>query len=123
MAKPKTKLKEKEPSFERYARIIQNDIAALGREMRAGFGSLREEMATKYELGALRTELKNDIRDVGERVDRLNSVMVSKGELAEVIRREFDVSPYAKESELRELRDDLNRVFEKLGMKPPRRSI
>lgn len=119
MSKTKPKRTEGDASFEKYARAIQGDIARLAKAVESGFAA----MATKEDLASVRTELKHDILEVGEHVDRVNSIMVSKAELAEAIRREFDAAPYAKSSELKELRQDLNRVFEKLGMKPTRRAV
>jgi hypothetical protein len=48
--------------------------------------------------------------------------MVSKADLAETIRRELDASPFARESDVKDLRERLLRVEEKLGIKPSRRA-
>jgi hypothetical protein len=75
-----SKPKKRTDSFDRYARAIQDDIAALGKSMKEGFQSIREEMATK-----------DDIRQVREQ-------MVTKGEFKEV-RDDFGKSRHAKHIE------------------------
>lgn len=104
------KNKIKEDSFERYARAIQNDIAQLGKNMEAGFKSIQEEMTTHATHAALM-----DVRDDAQ---RLNAVMVTKGELAEVVRRELEMASYAKESKVKELDKRVCRVEKKLEIEP-----
>ena len=112
MATPKPK--KKPPSFEHYARAIQTDIADLGKEVREGFKSMRSGVDAGFE------NARKQMHDIREDVTRLNEIMVSKADLTETIRRELDASPYAKEADVKDLRDHLLRVEEKLGLKPSR---
>jgi hypothetical protein len=105
MAKAKPKLK-RDP-FEPYARAIQNDIAGLGRSMKEGFQSIREEMATKVEF----RELKADIKDLRGDLKMLTDVMVSKSDLE----RALDES-----KPIADLRERIERVEGKLGIKASR---
>jgi len=128
MAPAKRKTQKKELSFEHYARAIQTDIAQLGKSMETGFKSMREE------IGSIRGEMAagfNSVRDemathknlleVRDDVQQLNDIMVSKADLSETIRRELDESPFAKESEVKDLSERLLHVEEKLGIKPGHR--
>jgi hypothetical protein len=97
-------------TLEDMARAIQGDLAL---------------MATKGDILALGAtmddgfkKVRNEIADVRDDVVRMNGIMVSKGDLAETLRRELDVSPYARESDIKEVRDRLLRVEQKLGLKP-----
>jgi len=112
----KAKPKKKPLSFEHYARAIQTDIADLGKEMRDGFKSMHSDIATGFE------NVRKQTHDIREDVKRLNEIMVSKADLSEAIRRELDISPYAKEADVKEIRERLFRVEEKLGLKPSRRA-
>jgi hypothetical protein len=123
-AKTKTKTKAKTPSFERYARAIQTDIARLGKSMEAGFKSIHEEMATKEDIRKVREEMAThkNLLEVRDDVQRLNEIMVSKADLSETIRRELDAPPFAKESEVKDLNERMLRVEEAVGIKPKRRA-
>jgi hypothetical protein len=48
--------------------------------------------------------------------------MVSKADLAETVRRELDASPFAKERDVKELRDRLAVVERKLGIEKAHRA-
>jgi hypothetical protein len=131
MQKEKPKKKEGDASFERHARAIQSDIARLTKAMESGFKSIREDMATKAELQEIKIEVTSARREmathaalleVRDDVRRLNEIMVSKADLAETIRREFDAAPYARETEINELRTRMLRVEEELDIKPNRRA-
>jgi hypothetical protein len=123
MPPAKRKTQKKELSFEHYARAIQTDIARLGKSMEAGFKSIHEEMATKDDVRKVRQDMAThkNLLEVQDDVRRLNDIMVSKADLSETIRRELDASPFAKESEVKDLSGRLLRVEEKLGMKPGHR--
>jgi len=99
MATPKAKKKER--SLDHYARAIRDDIATLGEKMDFGFAKVHKQM-----------------RDIREDLKRFNEAMVSKADLEETIRRELDKSPYAKESDLNDLRTRVVRLEEKLGLAP-----
>jgi hypothetical protein len=124
MAPAKPKKKKPELSFERYARAIQTDIARLGKNMEAGFKSIRDEMAAKEDIQNVRDQMatQKDLLEVRDDVKRLNEIMVSKADLSEAIRRELDASPFAKESEVKDLSERMLRVEEAVGIKPKRRS-
>jgi len=98
-----------------FAAAIQNDYLALGKKMETGFRSIREDMK-KLATHAALVEVRDDVK-------QLNEIMVSKADLAETIRRELDASPYARDAEVKDLRERLLRVEEKLDMKPSRRAI
>ena len=128
MPPAKRKIQKKELSFEQYARAIQTDIAHLGKSMEAGFKSMREEIGSiRGEMAAgfhrVRDEMAShkNLLEVRDDVQRLNDMMVSKADLSEAIRRELDASPFAKESEVKDLNHRLVRVEEKTGIKPGHR--
>ena len=50
----------------------------------------------------------------------ITDVMASKADLAETVRRELDASPFAKESEVKELRERMTVVERKLRLERPR---
>ena len=120
MAKQQSKTNE--APFERYARTIQADIAALRNDMATKQDLLN--LATKQDLLQLRSEMATHsaLLGVADDVKRLNQIMVSKADLAETIRRELDASPYAKEADVKDLRERILRVEEKLGINPARRA-
>ena len=107
-----------------FAAAIQRDYLALGKKMETGFRSIREDMATQEEVRKIRNEMATHaaLVEVRDDVKRLNEIMVSKADLGETIRRELDTSPYAREAEVKDLRERLLRVEEKLDLKPNRRA-
>jgi len=112
----KPKSKKKEPGFPHYARAIQNDIAALSTAMQAGFRSIREDMATKVELG----EVKMSLRDVRDDVKMITETMVSKADLENAIKDEFGKSQHARNID--ELRGRVEHIESKLGIKRTRQA-
>ncbi|MGA2674957.1 MAG: hypothetical protein ABSE99_17215 [Terracidiphilus sp.] len=106
-----TKPKTKERSFEHYARAIQTDIANLGKEVRDGFQSIRKDMDAGF------LNVRRQMDDIRDDVGRMNGIMVSKADLESTVRYELDTSPFAKEAEVKGLRERLLRVEKKLGMK------
>lgn len=119
MAKPKPK--NKQMTIEDFAIAIQRDLA---------------RMATKDDFARLAVDIRNVDRKLDGRfrvvyhqmkelrtdVSQLNGIMVSKAELAETLRRELDVSPFAKESDVQELAERLAAVEQKLGIKHTHRA-
>ena len=112
----KAKPKKKEESFDRYARAIQNDIVALGAKMETGFKSIRADMDAGFK------NVHRQIGEVRDDVKRLNEIMVSKADLSETVRRELDSAPFAKESDMKELRERITAAERKLGIAGPRRA-
>jgi phage shock protein A len=55
----------------------ENLVLKLLREMRSEMGDMRQEMATKTDLAALKGELKNDIADVRSEVKSLRADVAS----------------------------------------------
>lgn len=90
----------------------------MRKDMATGFRAVREEMATKQELGEVRAMVK----DLRADVKMVTEVMVSKADLAETVRRELDAAPFAKESEVKELRERIAVVERKLGIEKARRA-
>ena len=115
-----SKPKKRTDSFDRYARAIQDDIAALGKSMKEGFQSIREEMATKDDIRQVREQMvtKGEFKEVRDDVKRITDAMVSKADLEETIRDDFGKSRHAKHIE--DLRSRVGHIEEKLGMKPTR---
>lgn len=115
-----SKTKKKGDSFERYAQAIQNDIATLADNMKAGFQSIREEMAAKEDIRKVREEMvsKAEFKEVRDDVKRITDAMVSKADLEASMRDEFGKSEHARNIE--DLRGRVGRIEEKLGMKPSR---
>ena len=107
-----------------FAMAIQRDISSLRDDMTAGFSAVREEMATKDDLYALSQKMvtREEFRNLQSDVKMITDSMVSKVDLAETIRRKLDTSPYAKETELKDLRERPLRVEEKLGLKATHRA-
>jgi hypothetical protein len=105
-AKPRPK--KKVMTLEHLATAIQQDFLAI-----------RRDMATKNDLQRLRTEMatKAEVREIRDDVKRITEVMVSKADLANTIREELDKSPFAKETDVAELRARMARVEEKLGLR------
>jgi hypothetical protein len=60
---------------------------------------------------------RDESREVRDDVKRLNEIMVSKADLQEVLRRELDTSPYAKDADVRALGERILHIEEKLGLK------
>jgi hypothetical protein len=116
--------RKKKMTLDDFAAAIQKDYLTLGKQMETGFKSIREDMATKEDIRKIRNETATHsaLVDVHDDVKRLNEMMVSKADLAETIRRELDASPFAREADVKDLRDRLLRVEEKLAMKPNRRA-
>jgi hypothetical protein len=114
-AKPKTK----ERSFDYYARVIQTDIANLGKEVRDGFLDVAEVLqSTRKDVDAGFLNVRKQMDDIRDDVRRSNEVMVSKADLETTLRYELETSPFAKEADVKDLRERLLRVEKKLGMKP-----
>jgi hypothetical protein len=116
MKKPTTR--KKPMTLENFAAAIQRDFSTLRDDMTAGFSTIRAEMTSMRDKMATHAAL----REVRDDVQRLNDIMVSKADLAETIRRELDTSPYAKETDVKDLRERLLHIEEKLGLKPTHRA-
>ena len=114
MAKRNTKKTPK--TMDGYFRAIQEDLLTIHKDMATGFRAIREEMATKQELG----EVRSSIKDLRADVKMITDVMVSKADLGETVRRELDASPFARESEVKDLRGRLAVVERKLGIERSR---
>src|SRR5580692_8937786 len=125
MANPRIKRSKKKPmTLDDFAMAIQRDISSLRDDMTAGFSAVREEMATKEDLFALSQKMvtREEFRNLQSDVKMITDSMVSKADLAETLRRELEASPFAKEADVKELRERLLRVEEKLGLKATRRA-
>ena len=98
-----SKPKKRTDSFDRYARAIQDDIAALGKSMKEGFQSIREEMATKDDIRQVREQMvtKGEFKEVRDDVKRITDAMVSKADLEETIRDDFGPRCVLRDSVLR----------------------
>ena len=107
-----------------FAMAIQRDISSLRDDMTAGFSAVREEMATKEDLFALSQKMvtREEFRNLQSDVKMITDSMVSKADLAETLRRELEASPFAKEADVKELRERVLRIEEKLSLKPTRRA-
>ena len=108
------------------AAAIQRDFLAIGRDMatKTDIRAIREEMATKEDLFALSQKMvtREEFSELRSDVKTITDSMVSKADLAEAIRRELDASPYVKEAEVKDIRERLSRIEEKLGLKTTRRA-
>jgi hypothetical protein len=120
----KPAIKKKSITLDVFAAAIQRDFSTLRNDMTTGFSAIREDMATKDDLFALSQKMvtREEIRDLRSDVKMITDSMVSKADLAETIRRELDASPYAKETDVKDLRERLLRIEEKLGLKSTRRA-
>jgi hypothetical protein len=114
----KVKQKKKVTGTEGFFRAIQQDIVAIRKDMAAGFRAVHENMATKQDI----RDIHKGMTDIREDVKQITDNMVSKADLAHIIRDELDKSPYAKEKEVEDLRHRVLRLEEKLGMKADRRA-
>ena len=108
------------------AGAIQRDFLAIRRDMatKADIRAIREEMATKEDLFELSQKMvtREEFHNLQSDVKMITDSMVSKADLAETIRRELETSPYAKETDVKDLRERLLRIEEKLGLKPTHRA-
>ena len=124
MAKPTTK--KKAMTIDDLAGAIQRDFLAIRKDMatKADIRAIREEMATKQDLFELSQKMvtREEFRELRSDVKMITDAMVSKADLAETIRRELDTSPYAKETDVKDLRERLIRIEEKLGLKTTHRA-
>ena len=88
----------------------KNDIQQIHGEMERGFKNVDASFKNVY----------HQIGEVRDDVKRLNEIMVSKADLAETVRRELDAAPFAKETEVKELRERMTNVERKLGIERSR---
>jgi hypothetical protein len=118
MAKPK--IKKKPMTLDDFAAVIQRDIARMA--TKGGLQAIREEMVTKADLWPMQRDIKTldkNVRDLRDDVKQITDAMVSKADLARTIGDELAKSAYA--GQIGELRNRVNVVEEKLGIKPARR--
>ena len=120
MAKPTTRKKPR--TLEDFAASVHKDYLAISRDM-----ATKEDLkrfATKDDLYALSQKMvtREEFHELRSDVKMITDSMVSKADLAETIRRELDASPYAKETDVKDLRERLLCVEEKLGLKPAHRA-
>jgi hypothetical protein len=120
MAKPTTK--KKPMTLEDFAAAVHQDYLTMSKSM-ATKADLRR-FATKDDLFTLGQKMvtREEFRELRSDVKMITDAMVSKADLAETVRRELDASPYAKETEVKDLRERLLRIEEKLGLKPAHRA-
>jgi hypothetical protein len=110
--------KKKVAGTEGFFRAIQQDIVAIRKDMADGFHAVHENIPTKQDI----RDIHKSISDIREDVKQITDNMVSKADLANIIRDELDRSPYAKEEEVKELRHRVLRLEGKLGIKADRRT-
>jgi hypothetical protein len=120
MARPTTK--KKPMTLEDFAAAVHHDYLAISKNM-ATKADLKR-FATKDDLFALNQKMvtREEFRDLRSDVKMITDAMLSKADLAETIRRELDSSPYVKETDVKDLRERLLRIEEKLGLKPMHRA-
>lgn len=105
--------------MEGYFQAIQHDLAGMATkndiqqsraEMERGFKHVEASFKNVY----------HQIGEVRDDVKRLNEIMVSKADLAETVRRELDAAPFAKQSEVKELRERITVIEQKIGIERAR---
>lgn len=106
--------KKKPMTLEDFAAAVHEDYLTI-----------RKDMVTKADLWPMQRDIKTldtNVRELREDVKIITDSMVSKADLSETIRRELDASPYAKESDVKDLHARMLRVEEAVGIKPKRRA-
>ena len=115
----KSKPKKAPKTMEGYFQAIQQDLARMA--TKNDIQQIRGEMERGFKnVDAGFKNVYHQIGDVRDDVKRLNEIMVSKADLSETVRRELDAAPFAKETEVKELRERMTVVERKLGIERSR---
>jgi DNA-binding ferritin-like protein len=104
-----------------FAVVIQRDIARMA--TKDDLQAICEEMVTKADLWPMQHDIKTvdkNVRDLRDDVKQITDAMVSKADLANTLGDELAKSAYAREID--ELRNRVNVLEKKLGIKPMSRA-
>ena len=120
---PKSPNKKKSLTLEDFAAAIQKDYRALNKKMDTQYRAIRKDMATKADLWPMQRDIKTlekNVHELQEDVKMITETMVSKADLAETLAHELAKSEYARQ--LGDIRERVNVLESKLGIKPIRRA-
>jgi dsDNA-specific endonuclease/ATPase MutS2 len=118
MAKPK--IKKKPMTLEDFAGAVHKDYLAISKDM-ATKADL-DRCATKDDLYALSQKMvtREEFRELRSDVKMITDTMVTKADLANTLGEELAKSEYAHQ--LEEIRNRVNALESKLGIKPIHRA-